>query len=83
MPGLAARVSDQLHENGYRQGAVGATRRSYQQTVVMYSGGDKRAAEKVAHVLGVTPVQRIDRTTRKIAGAADVVVIAGADRVRH
>ena len=49
----------------------------------MYSGGDKKDAEKAARVLGVTPVQRIDKTTRAIAGAADVVVIVGADRIRH
>jgi hypothetical protein len=79
-PGLAAKVSETLHENGFRRGAIGTSRTQYQQTVVMYSGGQKHAAERVAHVLGVTPVQRVDRATRAVAGRADVVVIAGADR---
>ena len=83
VPGLAAQVSETMRENNFKQGPVGATRKQYQQTVVMYGGGDKKAAERVAHVLGVTPIQRIDKTTRAIAGNADVVVIAGADRTRH
>lgn len=81
--GLAASVGELLQENGFRQGALSATRKQYEQTVVMYGGGEKKAAERVAHVLGVTPIQRIDQTTRAIAGAADVVVIAGADRTRR
>ncbi len=82
-PGLAGPVSATLRENGFEEGAISTTRKPYQQTVVMYAGGEKKAAERVARVLGVTPIQRIDQTTRAIAGAADVVVIAGADRTRH
>jgi LytR cell envelope-related transcriptional attenuator len=82
-PGLAAPVVATLNENGFQEGAISTTRKAYQQTVVMYGGGEKKAAEKVARVLGVKPVQRIDKTTRAIAGSADVVVIAGADRTRH
>jgi hypothetical protein len=82
-PGLAGPVSATLRENGFKEGAISTTRKPYQQTVVMYAGGEKKEAEKVARVLGVTPVQRIDQTTRAIAGAADVVVIAGADRTRR
>jgi hypothetical protein len=82
-PGLAAPVVATLNENGFQDGAISTTRKPYQQTVVMYGGGEKKAAERVARVLGVKPVQRIDKTTRAIAGSADVVVIAGADRTRH
>jgi hypothetical protein len=82
-PGLAGPVSATLRENGFEEGAISTTRKPYQQTVVMYAGGEKKAAERVARVLGVTPIQRIDQTTRAIAGAADVVVIAGADRTRR
>jgi LytR cell envelope-related transcriptional attenuator len=82
VPGLAAKVSETIHENGFKRGTIGTSRKQYQQTVVMFGGGEKRAAERVAHVLGVTPVQRIDRVTRAVAGSADVAVIAGADRVQ-
>jgi hypothetical protein len=80
VPGLAARVSETIHKNGFKRGAIGTSRKQYEQTVVMFGGGEKRAAERVAHALGVTPVQRIDRSTRAVAGPADVVVVAGADR---
>jgi LytR cell envelope-related transcriptional attenuator len=81
VPGLAAKVSETIHENGFKRGTIGTSRKQFQQTVVMFGGGEKREAERVAHVLGVTPVQRIDRATRAVAGSADVAVIAGADRV--
>jgi hypothetical protein len=82
-PGVAAHVGRQLRENGFHEGSISATRKEYQQTVVMYGGGQKSAAERVAQALGVTPIQRIDKTTRALAGNAPVVVIVGADRTRH
>jgi len=48
---------------------------------VMYESGQKRAAKKVARDLGVKVVQEIDRPTQLEAAGADVVVIAGKDRV--
>jgi LytR cell envelope-related transcriptional attenuator len=81
-PGLAATVGETLRRKGFKEGTIATARRSYQQTVVMFGRGSKKAAERVASVLGATPVQPIDRTTREIAGAADVVVIAGRDRAK-
>jgi hypothetical protein len=79
-PGLAGRVSDDVKSSGFRLGNITNSRRPFQQTVVMYGQGEKQAGMKVAHVLGVTPVQPIDAETRALAPQADVVVIAGADR---
>jgi hypothetical protein len=81
-PGLAATVGESLRRKGFSEGTIATARRTYQQTVVMYGRGHKTAAERAAKVLGVTPVQPIDRTTREIAGAADVVVIAGRDKAK-
>ena len=81
-PGLGATVGERLRRKGFKEGTIATARRPYQQTVVMYGRGSKKAAERVAGVLGVTPVQPIDRTTREIAGAADVVVIAGRDKAK-
>ncbi len=81
-PGLAATVGETLRRKGFNEGTIATARRAYQQTVVMYGRGDKLAAERVAKVLGVTPIQPIDRTTREIAGAANVVVIAGRDKAK-
>ena len=81
-PGLAAKVGDDVRVNGFKLGTVTNSRDQFDQTVVMYERGQQRAAKKVAHDLGVKPVQPIDRQTEQTAGDADVVVIAGADRAK-
>jgi hypothetical protein len=81
-PGLAAKVGDDVRVNGFMLGTVTNSRDQFDQTVVMYEPGQQRAAKKVAHDLGVKPVQPIDRQTEQTAGSADVVVIAGADRAK-
>jgi hypothetical protein len=80
VPGLAGKVGDDVQVNGFRLGTISNSRTRFDQTVVMYQPHQRRAARRVAHDLGVKPVQAIDRQTERIAGAADVVVIAGADR---
>jgi hypothetical protein len=82
VPGLAAKVGDDVQANDFKLAAVGNSRRQFDQTVVMYQRGQQRAAKKVAHVLGVAPVQKIDRQTQQASDNADVVVIAGADRAK-
>jgi hypothetical protein len=82
VPGLAAKVGDDVRVNGFRLGAVTNSRDQFDQTVVMYAPGQQRAARKVAHDLGVKPLQPIDRQTEQTVGDADVVVIAGADRAQ-
>lgn len=79
-PGLAAKVGDDVRVNGFNLGTVTNSRDQFDQTVVMYEPGQQRAARKVAHDLGVKPVQPIDRQTEQTAGGANVVVVAGADR---
>ena len=53
-----------------------------ERTAVLYADGEKPAAQKVARDLGVdkATVEPVDRETRRLAGDADVVVIAGEDR---
>jgi len=80
VPGLGAKVSDDVTANKFQLGNVGDSRKEYDQTVVMYEPGEKKAASKLAKDLGVNPVQKIDRPTQQAAGGADVVVIAGRDR---
>lgn len=80
VPGLAAKVGDDVEANGFALDTVTNSDRSYDQTVVMFARGRERAAAKVAHALGVRPVQPLDEPTLRLAGEADVVVIAGEDR---
>ena len=75
-------MGDDVRVNGFRLGAVTNSRDQFDQTVVMYGPGQQRAARKVAHDLGVKPLQPIDRQTEQTANDADVVVIAGADRAK-
>jgi hypothetical protein len=82
VPGLAAKVGDDVRVNGFQLGAVTNSSDQFDQTVVMYEPGQQRAAKKVANDLGVKPVQPIDRQTEQSSGGADVVVIAGADRAQ-
>ena len=82
VPALAAKTGDDVRANDFKVGTLTNSRKQYQQTVVMYEPHQQRAANKVAHDLGVDPVQPIDRQTQREAGDADVVVIAGADRAK-
>jgi hypothetical protein len=80
VPGLAGKVGDDVESNGYQLGDVGTSERQLDQTVVMFEPDQEREARRVARDLGVRPVQPIDAPTRRLAGGADVVVIAGQDR---
>lgn len=80
VPGLGAKVATDVQVNDFKVGDVGNSRKEYDQTVVMYENDQRRAAQKVAHDLGVKPVQPIDRQTQREANGADVVVVAGKDR---
>jgi hypothetical protein len=83
--GLAQTASTEVQSNGYDLGAVGGTSDpGFEKTVVMYADGEKAAAQKVSKDLGLDPakVEPFDRDARLISGGADVIVIAGEDRVQ-
>lgn len=82
--GLAGKVQSDLAASGYRFDAVGASPAPAERTVVMFRRGRRPAAVMVARDLGVRTrdVEPIDRVTRRLAGDAGVVVIAGEDRAR-
>ena len=78
---LAGNVGSDIEASGYVLGPVSSTTPGVEKTAVLYADGKKRAAQKVARDLGVdkATVEPVDRETR-LAGDADVVVIAGEDR---
>jgi hypothetical protein len=80
--GLAGRVGSDVASSGFELGAVTSTDPGAEKTTVLYADGQKAAAQKVARKLGVDDkfVAPLDRDTRRLAGDADVVVIAGLDR---
>ena len=79
--GLAGNVGSDIEASGYVLGSVSSTTPGVERTAVLYADGQKRAAEG-RRDLGVdkATVEAVDRETRRLAGDADVVVIAGEDR---
>jgi LytR cell envelope-related transcriptional attenuator len=80
--GLAGKVGSDVASSGFKLGAVTNTTPGFAKTEVLYAKGQKRAAQKVAKDLGIHGVKRVDPDSRKLAGGADVIVIAGEDRAR-
>ena len=80
VPGLGAKVGDDVEANDFKLGTVTTIPEPFDQTVVMFEKGQERAARRLARDLGVGPVQPIDRQAQRLAAGADLVVIAGQDR---
>lgn len=82
--GLAGRLASELEEDDYVIGDITSATKRFEESVVLYAEGEKRAARRVAKSLEIAAVQALDRETRERAGDdAEVVVIAGADRARR
>ena len=81
--GLAGRLASDLEADDYAIGDITSATESFDQSVVLYSEGEKRSARRVAKSLEIDAVQALDRATRERAGDADVVVVAGADQARR
>jgi hypothetical protein len=80
VPGLGAKVGDDVEANDFDLGAVSTYPEPREDTVVMYERGQRRAAGKVGTDLGEGVLQPIDRQAQRLAEGADVVVIVGEDR---
>jgi hypothetical protein len=82
VPGLAAKVGDDVETNGYALGAVTNSDVPAEDSQVLFERGNEDAANAVASDLGVQSVEPIDSDTSALADGADVVVIAGEDRAQ-
>jgi hypothetical protein len=78
--GLGQKVGDDVVANDFGLGDVTTFPEPVQQTIVLFEPGSQGAARKLSAKLGGLPVQPIDRQAQRLAGGADVVVIAGQDR---
>ena len=79
--GLGGKVGDDVEANEFTLGVVTTNPDPVEQTVVLYEPGAQAAAKRLSTRLGGVPVQPIDRQAQKLADGAQVVVIAGQDRV--
>ena len=80
VPGLGAKVGDDVVANDFALGAVTTFPESVDQTLVLFEPGSKGAARRLSTKLGGVPVQPIDRQAQRLAEGADIVVVAGQDR---
>jgi hypothetical protein len=80
--GLAHHLASDLQQSGYSRALALAAvpPGTHQTTVVEYASGHHADADGVARTLNVTHVEPMDSTIAGMAGAATVVVLAGADQ---
>ena len=79
--GLGGKVGDDVEANQFTLGVVTTNPDPVEQTVVLYEPDSQAAAKRLSTRLGGVPVQPIDRQAQRLADGAQVVVIAGQDRV--
>jgi hypothetical protein len=82
--GLAVRVLSQLENEGFQKGNTGnAAERQRAESVVMYKQGNNDEARAVARRLDISSIEPIDDQASQLAGAANVVVVLGADKANQ
>jgi LytR cell envelope-related transcriptional attenuator len=81
VPGLAARVSDEVQSAGFEVGTVAnSSEQQRAESVILFSPGHEREAAAVSRRLDIPQREPIDAATQGLAGDATVVVVTGADR---
>ena len=81
VPGLAARVSDEVQTAGFEVGTVAnSSDQQRAESVILFAPGHEREAAAVSRRLDIAQREPIDAATQGLAGDATVVVVTGADR---
>ena len=81
VPGLAARLRDQIAAAGFKKGAIDVFSDSQlAESVVQYAPGHQDSAKAVGRRLGISRREPISADSRALAPDATVIVIAGADK---
>ena len=83
VPGLAAKVGDEVEKFGYKVGPVSDAGAPVAESVVMFESGFEspalRVSEDVKDQLGKTPVDKMTGAVRDLANGADVAIVIGQD----
>jgi LytR cell envelope-related transcriptional attenuator len=82
VPGLAAKVGDDVDTSGYALGVVTNSDVPADESMVLFERGHEDEARAVARDLGIDAVDLIEPESSALAEGADVVVIAGEDRTQ-
>lgn len=79
--GLAGTTGQKVVASGFRLGNVAtASQQQRAESVVLYSPGSSRQARAVARKLGISQIEPVDAQSASLAGAANVIVVVGADK---
>jgi hypothetical protein len=81
VPGLAAALREQIAAAGFKKGPIDVfSDQQVAESVVQYAPGQHAAAKAVGRTLGISRREAVTAGSRALAGAATVIVIAGADQ---
>jgi hypothetical protein len=80
VPGLAASLRDRLAAAGFGGGTINDFADQLTASVVQYAPGHRDEAGAVGRKLRISRLEPVAADARALAGAAPVVVIAGADQ---
>jgi len=83
VPGLAAKVGDEVKKLGYEVGPVSDAGAPVTESVVMFDGDAEAEAEQVAadvsKQLGKTQVEKMSSAIRELANGATIAIVIGQD----
>jgi LytR cell envelope-related transcriptional attenuator len=81
VPGLAARLRDQIADAGFKKGTINVfSDQQLAESVVQYASGHQAAAKAVSRIVAISQREPVTANSRALTGDATVVVIAGADK---
>jgi len=77
--GLAGTFGNKVEQHGFQLGAVGNSKASFSESVVMFEQGEGRAAHRVADVLEIPRVRPMSSEIASLAAGAAIAVVVGED----
>jgi hypothetical protein len=77
--GLAGSYGDMVEQQGFQLGAVTNSRSSFEDSVVMFEGGNGREAHRVATALEISRVRPMNTEIASLSAGAPVAVVIGED----
>lgn len=77
--GLAGAYGNKVEQHGFQLGAVGNSKASFAESVVMFEQGEGRAAHRVADTLEISRVRPMSSEIASLAAGAGVAVVVGED----
>ena len=77
--GLAGTYGNKVEQHGFQLGAVGNSKASFSESVVMFERGGGRAAHRVADALEFSRVRPMSSEIASLAAGASVAVVVGED----